>query len=77
MIGGKFFFDQPVKNDRIIDDNIRKIATLQDDYTTAYLLPYVYFKNYDKMRAIDLSEQQALDTDPKATQQINFTGNLD
>ena len=29
------------------------------------------------MIAIDLSEQQAFDADLKATQQINFTGNLD
>ena len=29
------------------------------------------------MIAIDLSEQQALDTDPRAIQQINFTANLD
>ena len=29
------------------------------------------------MIAIDLSQQQALDADPKATQQINFTANLD
>ena len=28
------------------------------------------------MIAIDLSKQQALDADPKATQQDNFTGNL-
>ena len=28
------------------------------------------------MIAIDLSKQQALDTDSKAIQQINFTGNL-
>ena len=27
--------------------------------------------------AIDLSKQQALDADPKAIQQINFTENLD
>ena len=27
--------------------------------------------------AIDLSKQQALDTDPKAIQQINLTGNLE
>ena len=26
---------------------------------------------------VDLSKQQALDADPKAIQQINFTGNLD
>ena len=28
------------------------------------------------MIAIDLSNQQALDADPKAIQQINFAGNL-
>ena len=28
------------------------------------------------MIAIDLSKQQALDADPKAKQQITFTGNL-
>ena len=27
--------------------------------------------------AIDLSKQEALDADPKAIQQINFTANLD
>ena len=29
------------------------------------------------MIAIDLSKQQALDTNPRAIQQINFTANLD
>ena len=29
------------------------------------------------MIAIDLSKQQALDADPRAIQQINFTGSLD
>ena len=29
------------------------------------------------MIAIDLSKQQELDADPKAMQQISFTGNLD
>ena len=29
------------------------------------------------MIAIDLSKQQELHSDPKAMQQINFTGNLD
>ena len=41
------FFDHPVKNDDRADDSIRKIATGQgQDYTTACLLDYVYFKNY-------------------------------
>ena len=29
------------------------------------------------MVAIDLNKQQALDADPRAIQQINFTANLD
>ena len=74
----KNFFDQLIKNDKITYENIRKIATGQgDDYTTGCLLDYTYFKNYYKMIAIDLSKQQALNADPKATQQINFTANLD
>ena len=47
-----------------------------DDYTTGCLLEYNYFKKYYKMIAISLSKQQALDADPKAIQQINFSGNL-
>ena len=35
-----------------------------------------YFKGYYKMIATDLSKQQALDVDPKAIQQINFTLNV-
>ena len=78
MIDGKNFFDQPVNNDKVTYENIRKIATGQgDDYTTGCLLDYIYFKNYYKMIAVDLSKQQALDADPKAIQQISFTGNLD
>ena len=78
MINGKIFFNQSVKNDKVTYENIRKIATGQgDDYTTGCLLDYIYFKNYCKMIAVDLSKQQALDADPKAIQQINFTANLD
>ena len=62
----------------IVYDNIRTIATGQGgDYTTGCLIYYNYFKNYYKMITIDLSKQQALDADPKAMQQINFTANLD
>ena len=78
MIDGKNFFDQPVKNDKVTYENIRKITIGQgDDYTTGCLLDYTYFKKYYKMIGIDLSKQQALDADPKAIQQINFTANLD
>ena len=78
MIDGKNFFDQPVKNDKVTYENIRKITTGQgDDYTTGCLLDYTYFKKYYKMIVVDLSKQQALDADPKAVQQINFTANVD
>ena len=56
------------------NNNIKKIATGQgDDWSTACLLDYNYFKDHCKMIAIDLSKQQALDADPKAIQQIIFT----
>ena len=39
MIDGKNFFDQTVKNDKVIYGNIRKVTTGQgDDYTTGCLL---------------------------------------
>ena len=54
----KNYFDQPIKSDKITYHNIRKVATGQgDDYTTGSFLNYVYFKNYYKMIAIDLSKQ--------------------
>ena len=78
MNEGKNFFNQPVKNSMKTYHNIRKIVTGQgDDYTTGCLLDYNYFKEYYKMIAIDLSKEQALDAEPKAIQQINFTRNLD
>ena len=74
----KNFFDQPLKDNKVTYENIRKITTAQgDDYTTGCLLDYNYFKTYYKMIAVDLSEQQALDADPRATQQINFIADLD
>ena len=78
MIDGQNFLDQPIRNNVITYDNIRKVSTGQgDDYATGCLLDYNYFKNHYKMIAIDLSKQQALYADPKAIQQINFTGNLE
>ena len=66
MINGETFFDQPIKNNKVTYENIRKIATGQgDDYTTGCLLDYSYFKGTYKMIAADLSKQQVLDADPK------------
>ena len=67
MVDGKNFFDQPVKNNKVTCENIRKIATGQrDGYTTGCFLHYIYFKNYCKMILAHLSKQQALDADLKA-----------
>ena len=57
MIDGKKFFDQPVKYDKVTQENIRKTAIGQgDDYITGCLLDYTYFKKYYKMTAVDLSK---------------------
>ena len=78
MINGENLFDQPIKDNKVIYENIRKVATGRgDDYKTGCLLDYQYFKDSYKMIAVDLSKLQALDADPKATQQINFKANLD
>ena len=78
MIDGRNFFDKPINNMNNTYENIRKITTGErDDYTTGCLLDYTYFKENYKLIAIDLSKQQALDADPRAIQQINFTTNLD
>ena len=78
MINGENLFDQPIKNNKVTYENIRKFATGQgDDYTTGCLLDYLYFVGSYKTVAVDLREQQALDSDPRAIQQINFTATLD
>ena len=59
-------------------ENIRKIVTGQgDDYRIGYLLDYPNLKENYEIIAIGLSKKQALDADPRAIQQINFTANLD
>ena len=77
MIDGKHFFDQLIKCNNVTYQNVRKIATGQgDDYTTGCLLDYTHFSNNYKYIAVDLRKQQALDADPRAIKQINFTVNL-
>ena len=78
MINGENGFDQPIKNNKVTSENIRKIAIGQgDDYTTGCFLDYPYFTNTYKMIPVDLSKKQALDANPRVIQQINFTANLD
>ena len=72
-----FLIDEPIKNNKVTYEN-RKTATGQgDDYTTGCFLDYSYFTDTYKMIAVDLSKKQALDTDPRTIQQINFTANID
>ena len=57
---------------------MRKISTGQDDdYTTGCLLEFAYFEKNYRLIIADLSKQKALDVDPKAIQQIIFTGKTD
>ena len=78
MIDGTNFFDQPINRMNKTYENIRRIALGQgDDYAIGCFLDYSNFKENYKLIAIDLSKQQALDADPRAIQQINFTANLD
>ena len=61
------FFNHPINNDIKTYEIIRKIATGEGDiYTTGCLLDYPYFKKNYKMITIDLSKQQALDTNTRA-----------
>ena len=71
-----------IKNDNglIAERNyeVRKVsAGYGDDYTTGCFLDYAYFKDNCRPTAVDLSEQKALDADPRAIQQIVFQGNAE
>ena len=78
MTDGKNFFDQPVKNNNVTYENIRKTATRQGgDHTTGCLLDYSHSKDRHNMIEVDLRKQQALDADTRAIQQIIFTAHLD
>ena len=59
MINGENVFDQSIKNNKVIYENIRKIATGQgDDYTSGCLLDYSYFADIYKMIAVDLTNNK-------------------
>ena len=78
MMHKENLFDQPIKDNKVTYENIRKVCTGKgDNYTTGCLLDYTYFRDNYKMIAVDLSRKQASDPDPKAIQQVNFTSNLD
>ena len=67
-----------MKDNKVAYENIRNITTAKgDNYTIGCLLDYPYINYTYKMIAKDLSKQQALNANPRAIQQINFTANLD
>ena len=65
--------DLPIKDDIKIYENIKKVATGQgNDYTTGFLIDYSYFKDYNRMAAIDLCKQQALDANRKQYNKVTL-----
>ena len=77
-INGDNIFYEPIKNNKVTYENIRKICIGSgDDYTVSSLLSYPYLAATYKMIAVDLNKQQILDSDPRAVQKISFTANLD
>ena len=76
-IDGRNFYDQTINDSIKQYDEIGKISTGQgDDYTTGCLLDFAYFEKNYRLIAADLSKQKALDADPRAIQQIIFTGKI-
>ena len=73
----KNIFWSTSKNYERTYDNIQIITRGQENgYATGCLLDYPYFKKYYKMIVINFIKQKALVADLKATEQVNFTGNL-
>ena len=71
------FYDQSINDSIKKNDELRKVSTGQgDDYTTGCLLDFAYFEKNYRLIAADLSKQKALDVDPRAIQQIIFTGKI-
>ena len=77
MVDGENFFDQPVKNDKGTSENINCYSSRRWLREWFSVRLYLFQKIINKMIPIDLSKQQALDSDPRAIQQISFTANLD
>ena len=59
IINGKNFHDQAIDSDIKRYEEIRKLATGQDElYTTGCLLEYNHIKNHYRLIAVDLSRQK-------------------
>ena len=78
IIDGRNFYANNINSDVEKYTELKKVMIGKgDDYTTASLLDYDYFKNNYKLVAIDLSKQKELDADPRAIQQIEFKCKFD
>ena len=72
LIGGKCFFDLPVKNEEEAYEKIMYMSN-NNDYTIGNLLDFAYFKENYKLIATYLSKKTKL----KDSRQINFIGKLE
>ena len=70
LIGGKSFFDFPIKNEEKTNEKI--IDMSNNNYMTGNLLDFAYYKKNYKLIAINLSKQTTI----KDPQQINFIGKI-
>ena len=74
---GRNFYDQLINDLMKQQNEVRNKSTGQgDDYTAGCLLDFTYFEKNYRLIAADLSKQKLLYADPKAIQQINFTGKI-
>ena len=77
IINGKNIYDQPINYDIKRFQEIKRLTTGKgEDYNTGYLLNYEYIKIHYRLIAVALGRRKEFDTDPKATQQIEFVAQL-
>ena len=72
LTDGKKFFVLPAKNEEEAYEKIIEMSN-NSDYTTGNLLDFAYYKENNRLIAIDLSKQ----TNIKDPQQINFIGKIE
>ena len=72
LIDRRSFFDLPVKNEEEAYEKIVDMSN-NNNYTTANLLDFAYYKENYKLITIDLSKQTKI----KDPQQINFIGKIE
>ena len=78
LTDGRNFYDQNISDDFKKYEELRKRMTGKgEDYTKASLLDYDYYKKHYKVVCCDLSKQNILDSNLKASQQIEFVYKLD